>query len=210
MESRITAGRLPSLGGSAVGEEEPAVNGRPVTGAPAAPPDDLASGQVVIIAARWILALTGLLLALWSPESVGELRVQILVILFLAVANFYLQAQVLRRRPVLEPVAYAASAADLAIITLLVIANGGFRSDLYVFYFPALLAISVTFATTMTLAFAGGAMALYALVGLVSLGVDGEAGLQALLTRLLMLAAVAVCGNAYWRIEGERRRAATG
>jgi hypothetical protein len=163
---------------------------------------------VVIIAARWILALAGLLLALWNPGSVGELRVQILVILILAVSNFYLHAQVLRRQPILDMVAYGASAADLAVVTLLVVANGGFESDLYIFYFPAILALSVAFPTVMTLAFAGGAIALYVPVALLSPGTASESGLQALLVRVLMLAAVAVCGNTYWRIEGERRRAA--
>jgi hypothetical protein len=169
---------------------------------------DLAHGQVVIIAARWILTLAGLLLALWNPGSVGELRVQILVILILAVSNFYLHAQVLRRRPILDTVAYGASAADLAVVTLLVVANGGFESDLYIFYFPAILALSVAFPTLMTLAFAGGAIALYVPVALLSPGTATESGLQALLVRVLMLAAVAVCGNTYWRIEGERRQAA--
>ena len=170
--------------------------------------DDLAYGQVVIIAARWILAVAGLLLALWNPGSVGELRIQILVILILAVTNFYLHAQVLRRRPVLDTVAYGASAADIAIITLLIMANGGFGSDLYIFYFPAILAFSVAFPTTMTLMFAGGAMGAYAAVSLFSMDVARDSDLQALATRLLMLAAVAVCGNMYWRIEGNRRQAA--
>src|SRR5919202_1983654 len=122
-----------------------------------------------------------------SGNANGELRVQIFVILVLAVANFYLHAQVLRRRPILDTVAYGASAADVGIITLLVLANGGFGSNLYIFYFPAILAFSVAFSTTMTFAFAGGAMALYALVGLATMDGMTDANLQTLVTRLIML-----------------------
>ena len=62
-------------------------------------PEDLAHGQIVIVTFRWIMVAAGFVFALWNPEPVAELRVQILVILALAVANFYLHAQVLRRRP---------------------------------------------------------------------------------------------------------------
>ena len=61
--------------------------------------DDLAHGQVVIIAARWVLVVAGLILALWDPAPIAELRFQIVFILGLAMVNFYLQAQVLMRRP---------------------------------------------------------------------------------------------------------------
>jgi hypothetical protein len=50
--------------------------------------DDLAHGQSVLITARWILVGAGLILALWNPEAIGELRIQIGLILALAAANF--------------------------------------------------------------------------------------------------------------------------
>ena len=55
--------------------------------------DDLSHGQVVIVAARWILVLAGIFLALWNPAAMGELRIQIVLILALAVGNFYLHAR---------------------------------------------------------------------------------------------------------------------
>lgn len=39
---------------------------------------DLADGQYVIVTARWILVTAGLLLALWLPGSLAELRLRIL------------------------------------------------------------------------------------------------------------------------------------
>ena len=170
-------------------------------------PEELGHGQVVVVAARWILVGAGLLLALWNPDAMGELRVQIMLIVGLAVGNFFLHSQILMKRPVAAAIAYGASAADIAVISLIVIAAGGLESGLYVFYFPALLALSVAFRTEVTYTFAGAAIAAYGLIASVSLA-GGDEG-AVLITRMLMLAAVAVCGNIYWRTERDRRRAAT-
>ncbi len=173
------------------------------------PSEDLAHGQVVIVTTRWILILAGLLLSFWNPDpdKINQLRVTVVVILALAVANFYLHAQLLMRRPAMDPIVYAASAADLAVISLLVIVQGGFSSNLFIFYYLAFLAFSVAFSTSMTIIYAGSAMVLYWLISL-SAAMASESDLQVLIARLIMLAAVAICGNLYWRIEGDRRRAA--
>lgn len=176
--------------------------------------DDLAHGQVVLVTARWILVATALLLTLWNPSLIGQLRLQVVVMLMLAFANFYLNLELFKRRRTLEGLVYGASAADLAVITLYVLSQGIFKSPAYIFYFPALLALSVAFPTALTLVYAGSAIGFYGLVALANLAstADGEiatADLQALVARLLMLAAVAFCGNLYRRIETNRRRAAT-
>ncbi len=167
--------------------------------------EDLAHGQMVIIAARWVLVVAGLTLAMWNPAAMGELRVSVVLILGLAVANFFLHTQVLMRGPVLSRVAYAASAADIAVISLVIIVGGQFGAGPYVFYFPAILALSVAFRTNVTVAFAAAAIALYALISLATIS-GGEGA--TLITRMLMLAGTAVCGNVYWRIERDRRLAA--
>jgi hypothetical protein len=108
------------------------------------------------------------------------------------------------RRPVLAPVVYVASAADIAVISLIVIAGGGLFSNAYVFYFPAILVMSVAFRTPVTFAFAGSAIALYRLISMADVvGIEGAD----LATRMIMLAGVAVCGNVYWRVERDRRLA---
>lgn len=168
--------------------------------------EELTHGQHVVVAARWILVGAGLLLALWNPEAMPELRVQIALILGLAMANFFLHSRLLMGKPVPPVVAYAATAIDIAVISVLVIADGGLASGLYVFYFPALLALSVAFRTEVTAVFAASAVGLYALLG--SPGVVVAEDGAALVTRMLMLAAVAVCGNVYWRVERDRRNSA--
>ena len=101
--------------------------------------------------------------------------------------------------------AYGASAGDIAVISGLIVVHGGFDANSYVFYFPALLALSVAFRTEVAFALAGAAIAAY---GLIAFSTFGGAGAEFIATRLLMLAAVAVCGNIFWRIERDRRRAA--
>ena len=73
------------------------------------------------------------------------------------------------------------------------------------FFFPALLGLSVAFRTEVTFAFAGAAIALYGLIATPAIVDDGGAVLA---TRILMMAAIAVCGNIYWRTERDRRKAA--
>ena len=169
--------------------------------------DDLAHGQVLILVARWILVLVGFFLVLIEPASIGRLCFQVLFLLLLAVANFYLCAQLLMRRPTLPLVVYGASLADLVIITLFNAVEGGFSSSNFVFYFPALLGISVVFPTWLTLAYTGGALMAYSAVSLVSFLIQ-EPEPQTLVIRLLMMAAVAVCGNLFWRLEHSPQRAA--
>lgn len=175
------------------------------------PPDwavssgDLIYGQMVLILGRWIFVGAGMLLALLNPDALGELRVQIGLILTLAVANFFLHAQVLRKQMMPSFVPHLASAVDIGVITTIVIVAGGAASGLYVFYFPALFAISVTFRTGMAAILAGSAVGLYTLVVVPDLG--GDTGIF-LVTRIIMMIAVVVCGMVYRTTERDRRREA--
>lgn len=173
---------------------------------------DLAHGQIVIVTARWILVFAGLLLVLWNPGPIGQMRLQVAIIILLAFANFYLQSEILRKKPTVKAVTYLATAGDLAIITLIVISQGGFSSNAYVFYFPAILAFSVAFPTALTSLLTFAILLTYLSISAVSLGslaLDGitipTSDIQAVMTRLIMFAAVAACGNLYRRIEHSRR-----
>ena len=166
---------------------------------------DLMDGQGILVIARWILVGAGLLLALWNPEALGELKVEIGLILTLAVANFFLHVQMLREQPPLKWVAYLASGADIVAITAIVIVSGGADSGLYTFYLPALIAIAVAFPVGASLVLSAGAIGLYGLV--LSTGMGGSDD-PLLVVRLVMMVAVVACGIVYRSIEGERRREA--
>ncbi len=173
--------------------------------------DDLTQGQRVIVTARWILVLGGLLLTLWNPGDgeIGDLRVQLAFILILAVGNFYLHAQILRGRRVWGELVVAASLVDITVISVMIgISDVRFESNVFAFYFPAILAFAVAFPTVLTMIFAGGVIAVYSLLGFSDSGVLGTEDGAVMVMRLLMLAAVAICGAVYWRSERSRRRVA--
>src|SRR5438105_1213944 len=85
--------------------------------------EDLSFGQIVLVSARWILVVVGLVLTLWNPAPIGTLRIELLVIFLMAGVNFYLHAQTLMKRRVSAEIIYAASAADLFVVTLFVLIN---------------------------------------------------------------------------------------
>ncbi len=165
--------------------------------------EDLIFGQPVIVTMRWILVASGLILVLLNPDDLALMRVQIIVLLILAMANFYLHSQLLMKRPVLDPIVYAASAADLFLVMVLIIVDNGFDSRLYVYFFPAIVSFAVVFPSVWTLTYVASTMALYGFVSLVSGGDP-----LIILARLLMIAAIGFCGNQYLRIERARREAA--
>jgi hypothetical protein len=181
---------------------------RPTRSDPA-PPDEQVSGssqlgQVVIVTARWLLIITGFVVTLWNPTqaNINPVRITLLVLFGLAIANFFLHAQILKRRPIERPILYAASAADLGIITLIVAAYGGLTSSSFVYYYPALLALALVFPLAVTGYFAGGLVLAYAVVSLPAHFTEMD--LQVLFARLISFVAVCVIGYVYQGIEHRR------
>ena len=164
--------------------------------------EDLAYGQTVLVWARWILIGTGLLLSFWSPQSLTTLQIQLAAIIALAFGNFYLHVQLLRGHPALDTVVYGASAADIAVITALVLVQGGYPSPVFIFYFAAIVGISVAFPTWMTAGYTAIVIGIYGIICLATAPGDEY---PAVFTRLLMIAAIAVCGNLFARSESNRR-----
>lgn len=166
--------------------------------------NELLRGQMIIVLARWLLVGCGLIVALWDPKRLLELQIEVGVLLLVAIANFYLHAQLVQRRPAAPAIARAASVADLLVISLLIAVQGGAPSNLYVFYFPALLAIAVAFPTTEAAILGGLAILLYGPLGLATRVPPEVLGI-----RMLMLGGVVAIGNVYWRLHRDRIRAAT-
>jgi len=166
---------------------------------------ETAQGQMILVVARWVLVIAGLALVLWNPGPIDNLRFKILFLLLLAGGNFYLGAQVLRRKSLATWIVYAASLADILIISLIIISESGFDSNTYIFYYPAILAISVAFPVIGTALYASGAVMTYGLISLASMSWT-EGNLQILLTRLLMIVAVAVIGAIYREMERKRAK----
>ncbi|HSS92921.1 MAG TPA: hypothetical protein VLR46_02900, partial [Candidatus Dormibacteraeota bacterium] len=137
-----------------------------------------------------------------EPTNLSILQVQLAAIITLAFGNFYLHVQLLRGRPAIDRVVFAASAADLAVVTILVIAQGGFTSPVFVFYFAAVLGLSVAFPTVLTALYSSAVIVGY---GVICLSTANSSDYPAVFTRLLMIAAIAVCGTLFAQSEAHRR-----
>jgi hypothetical protein len=164
--------------------------------------EDLAHGQTVLVWARWILIGTGLLLSFWGPKDLLTLQVQLAAIIALAFGNFYLHVQLLRGHPAIDNVVYGASLADLSVVTALVLVQHGYPSPVFIFYFAAIVGISVAFPTFLTAGYTAITVGVYGIIALATAPVEAY---PAIFTRLLMIAAVAVVGNLFARSESNRR-----
>jgi len=166
----------------------------------------LAEGQIVIIVARWVLVLASLFLILLDAQTANKtvFRFELSVVLLLAVSNFYLVAQVLTKRRTLSAVVYGMGLADLIVITLIVIAQGGFHSNAFTFYFPAMLAFSLAFPAAILSLYIGLTIGVYGLICLLDFSLT-TSDYQTLIIRLLMLIAVAVCGSYFASLEKRRQ-----
>lgn len=181
---------------------------QPPTLAPKSPPTHAirASGQMLLVIARWVLVVAGLSLVLWNPGPIDDMRFKILFLLLLSAGNFFLGTQILRKKGTMDWVVYGASLADLGVISLILVTENGFSSPTYIFYYPAILAISVAFPTLEMFAFTGGAVTIYSVISVFSMDFN-DGNFQTLMTRVLMMVAVAVIGNLYRQKELKRQQA---
>jgi len=169
--------------------------------------DDIKAGLPVIIYARWILVIAGLGLALWNSTDFTEAQISVLIILGMAVGNFFLQVEVNRKKAIPEWIVYGASVIDIVAISTVIALANIFPTSTYVFYMPALLALSVTFSTANTAKYTVTALAAYLLLVMapISDGKFGDEVVTNLIVHSLVLVAVPFCGNVYWRLERSRR-----
>ena len=164
------------------------------------PLDDLLHGHSIIIAARWMLVAVGLMLVLYRPQSATDLTIGVLSILGIAVINFWLHTRPLTNRPTEPSWAYLASAADIGVISALMLLRGSVSGNTYAFYYPAVVGYSLVFPSAVSVLLSG------AMLGFVYLtGVSDALDERVLVARLLTLAATAFIGWRYRRVEEQRR-----
>ncbi len=165
--------------------------------------EELQHGQIVIVSARWAMVSTGLVLLMWQPGDLPGFTISILVLLTLAVMNFFLHVQILRNQPIGHEAVYAMSLADLVVISLIVVTGAGFESGGFAFYYPAVLAYSLVFPGQVTLLLTTGIIAAYSAIAAPEMA-GSELNQQILATRLLMMVAVSYLGYRYRLVERRR------
>lgn len=174
--------------------------------------EDIFFGQVIIIWARWFLALGIAAVILLNVRNAGDLLVGLVPILILMFVNFFVHGSYLIGRPVGKGLIVLASVVDVVIISLLVLfgpelVGRGFGSPLFVFYYPIVLAFAFVMPRQWATAYTALTLLVYALVCLFDIRqIEG----RDMFVRLLTLGGMGALSSYYWRIMRRRRRAALG
>ena len=173
--------------------------------------DDHRYSQQVVVLVRWFVLGAWLFVINYIPD-VGRT----LVILdsmggALAVLNGYVHWRIWRGRPIPAGYVLALSVMDLAIITAGIGATTRFGNTFFVFYYPALLGLSLVF-SSRRLSFGVATVVTVSYVTLsyaLEPGVDHSIGEdKTMIVRVVAMFAVVAAGNLLTRIERRRRRQA--
>ena len=157
----------------------------------------LADADVVLYAVkvtvwgRWFIWVVAVILAayrpgFWYPEDIEYLSISVL----LGTLNGLVHYRLLTNRPVTWRWILFLSATDIALTTLGVVIGDGFRSFIFLAYYPSLALIAVVFSSHwLSLAWTTTTAVVYAAVCLiVGAGLDLDAGNEkVLLARLAMM-----------------------
>ena len=160
-------------------------------------PGTLSDPEVVLHAARvsvwarWFVWLVGVILlayrpGFWYPEDLEFLLLPVV----LGALNGLLHFRLLTNRPVTWRWMLLLSAAEVALITGGVVIGGGFRSFIFLGYYPSLAVFAVVFSSHgLSLAWTTAVAVIYAVVCLgVGSGLDLDAGKEkVLLARLAVM-----------------------
>ena len=160
-------------------------------------PGTLTDPYVVLYAARvavwgrWFVWLVGVFLlayrpGFWYPEDIEYLSIPVL----LGMLNGLVHHRLLTNRPVTWRWILFLSATEIALITVGIIIGGGYRSFIFLAYYPSLAVFAVVFSSHwLSLAWTTTVAVAYAVVCLrVGSGLDLDAGNEkALLARLAMM-----------------------
>ena len=182
--------------------------------------EDLFYGQIVIIVARWFLIAAGVVLALWSANSIEDIQGPITFMVLLMGVNFFIHGRYMMSQPLNATLVYVSVIADLLVITGIVLVGSpslgrGLANPFFIFLYPDLLALGLVFQGRMSLRFSGIALLVYAVVAIAvspsSPVLPGDPirnfdDTKDLLRRLVTLATTAGLGTYYWRIQRGRRR----
>ncbi len=175
--------------------------------------EDLFFGQIATIVARWFLIASGVVLVLWSSDTIGAIPIPIGFMLVLTAMNFYLHGRYLVERPVNATLVYATSGIDLLIVSAMVAVwapwGTGMHNPFFVLLYPTILAFGLVFPPRITIAYSALTIVVYLAVVLTQTGfglVLDTNFQKELFQRVVTLAGTAGLATYFWRIQRARRR----
>lgn len=172
--------------------------------------DDYRPMVSVAVVVRWVLVLAFLFINNYRVD-LDTIWVTFNVVAgALVLLNGYMTWLVLSRRPITWVHAFATSIIDLVAITMALFLSDGFENRYFVFYYPALLGLSLMFRRRVSFSVLGVVMALYVTIALtVSPTLDTDLkDEKVLFIRLVTMLGVVVAGTLIAAWERTRRREA--
>jgi len=176
--------------------------------------EDLFFGQTVLLWARWSVIVAGIVLVLWTSNSIAYLSATVPFFLALMAVNFFLHGRYVTGNPLNRTVVMVASAIDLILITAIVTfwpGQHGLHNQFFVLYLPVVFAFALVFTRRIEIAYTGLAMLAYALACIFTGTVPPDLGNddKTLVMRLIIIATMGFLGNYYFRIQRLRLAKAT-
>ena len=180
-------------------------------------PDVVRYAATVSVWGRWFIWLAGVFLlayrpGFWYPQDIEFLAIPVL----LGVVNGLVHLRLLTNRSVTWRWMLLLSAADIALITFGIVIGGGFRSFIFLAYYPSLAVFAVVFSSYwLSLAWTTVVAVAYAVVCLsVGSGLDLGAGNEKVLLARLAVMFTIVLGISFitrferirWRTSVSRER----
>ena len=168
-------------------------------------PDVFLYAARVSVWGRWFIWLVGVFLlayrpGFWYPEDIEFLSIPVL----LGLLNGLVHLRLLTNRPVTWRWMLFLNATEIALTTVGVVIGGGYRSFIFLAYYPSLAVFAVVFSSHwLSLAWTTTVAVAYAVVCLrVGSGLDLDAGNEkALLARLAMMYTIALAISFITRFE---------
>jgi hypothetical protein len=174
--------------------------------------EDIFYGQIVFIWARWVVISSALFLILFKADSVRDIQLPMIPLLFLIVINFFIHGRYVMRRPANAIFLTIATLMDLTFVTFVIILGGGgttgINNPFFVLYYPLVLAFSLVFPRKITITCVSVLLVIYFLICLLmEPGIELANGDEEILAvRIITILCTAILGTMYWRSQRSRRR----
>ena len=163
----------------------------------------------ILVVARWVLIATGTVVLFLRPEASAGDRAGISVVLAAAAGlNVWLHWWLRAGRPMPLLLPLGAGLLDLIVVTIAMAVIDGFDNPNFLFYFPAVLALTLVFPGWRSAGVVGAVLLAYVLISVFTYDAfDGgsRVDVKDLMLRVVTIAATVVMANMVVTIERARR-----
>ena len=182
--------------------------------------DDYCPTVTIVVAVRWVLIAAWFVILHYRVDRDSTWLTLNMMAAGLTALNVYMTWLILQRKPIGWQHALFPSVADLAVLTAGLYLNDGYSNEFYIFYYPALLGISLLFPGRVSFGAVAVVIVLYIVMAFtISTGIPGRANLEfsfqqdfkqekVLFIRIMTMVGIVAAGTLINGWERTRRRQA--